>query len=232
MSFLLLITVFLLWSSGATATALHKKAALPLAATRNGTYSGIHVPQLAQDIFRGVPFAHAPRFQLPQSLNETWEGPRPAIEPGQTCVGFGTNTWFGWPVGEDCLNLNVVRPEGIGCGANLPVLVWIYGGGFAQGSNRDPEFNTSFLLQTSVAIGHPVIIVSINYRLSGFGFLAGYEVQAEGVTNLGLRDQWKALEWIHENIKGFGGDPDRVTIWVSFKTWKAHLPKAVLFTSD
>lgn len=101
-----------------------------------------------------------------------------------TCAGFGTNNWIGWPV-EDCLNLNVVRPEGIDCGAKLPVLVWIYGGGFAQGSNRDPEFITSFLLQTSIEIGHPVI-VSINYRLNGFGFLASYEVQAEDVTNLGL----------------------------------------------
>jgi carboxylesterase type B len=92
-------------------------------------------------------------------------------------------------------------------------MVWIYGGGFRQGSNRDPEFNTSFMVETSLQIGHPVIVVSINYRLSGFGFLWSQELNETGATNLGLRDQWKALEWIQENIRGFGGDPGKVTIW-------------------
>jgi carboxylesterase type B len=114
------------------------------------------------------------------------------------------------------LNVNVVRPQGIDHNAKLPVLEWIYGGGYNQGSNRDSEFNTSFLLHASLDIGHPVVIVSINYRLGGFGFLAGAQVQAQGVTNLGLRDQWKALEWIQENIGAFGGDPKKVTIWVRF----------------
>ncbi|KAI9745423.1 MAG: hypothetical protein M1818_000957 [Claussenomyces sp. TS43310] len=174
---------------------------------------GVHVPQLSQDIFKGIPFASAPRYQLAQSLNETWKGARVAVEPGLTCPGFGTNNDFGWAIGEDCLNLNVVRPLGITANSKLPVLVWICGGGFQQGSNRDPNFNTSYILQTSVEIGHPVIVVSINYRLSGFGFLSGVEVQAQGVSNLGLRDQWKALEWISENIEDFGGDPNQVTIW-------------------
>jgi carboxylesterase type B len=189
MRFSPLVAVVLLLSFRTNAITMHKKATAPTSTTRNGTYFGIHVPQLSQDIFRGIPFARAPRFQLPQSLNETSESSCPAVEPGATCVGFGINNWFGWPVGEDCLNLNVVRPEGIDCDAKLPVLVWIYGGDFAEGPNRDPEFNTSFLVQTSIEIGHPVIVVSINYRLNSFGFLASYEVQAGGVTNLGLRDQ-------------------------------------------
>lgn len=150
---------------------------------------------------------------MAQSLNESWDDNRPAVEPGLTCAGFGTNNLFGWPVGEDCLNLNIVRPEGISNRSSLPVLVWIYGGGFRQGSIRDPEFNTSFIVKTSIEIGHPVIVVSINYRLSGYGFLSGNAVIQEGATNLGLRDQWKALEWISENIKGFGGDPLQVTVW-------------------
>lgn len=82
------------------------------------------------------------------------------------------------------------------------MLVLIYGGGVAQGSNRNLEFNTGFLLQTSIEIGYSIITASINYRLSGFGFPPGYEVQAECVTKLDLRDQWQALEWIHENIEG------------------------------
>lgn len=116
-------------------------------------------------------------------------------------------------MGEDCLNLNIVRPIGTRPGDDLPILVWIYGGGFRQGAIRDPEFNTSFMVQTSSEIGRPVIVVSLNYRLSGFGFLSSKEVQADGVSNLGLRDVWKGLEWIKENIKGFGGDPAKVTVW-------------------
>ena len=174
---------------------------------------GVSVPQLSQDIFRGIPFAHAPRFERPQSLNESWAGTRSAVEPGLTCAGFGTNNQFGWPVGEDCLNLNVIRPAGCEAGEGLPVMVWIYGGGFRQGSNRDPEFNTSFMVQTSMEIGHPVVVVSINYRLAGFGFLWSQQINETGATNLGLRDQWKALDWIQENIRGFGGDLNQITIW-------------------
>lgn len=106
-----------------------------------------------------------------------------------------------------------MRPLGARPGDRLPILVWIYGGGFRQGAIRDPEFNTSFMVQTSVQIGLPVIAVSLNYRLSGFGFLNSKEVQADGVSNLGLRDVWKGLEWIKENIEGFGGDPKKVTLW-------------------
>ena len=174
---------------------------------------GQTLPQLSQEIFLGIPFASAPRLELAQSLNSTWKGTRSATEFGLTCAGFGTNPRENWPVGENCLNLNVVRPQGTHPNDDLPILVWIYGGGFRQGAIRDPEFNTSFMVQTSIEIGRPVIVVSLNYRLSGFGFLNSKEVQADGVSNLALRDLWKGLEWIKENIKGFGGDPMKVTIW-------------------
>ncbi|KFY49857.1 hypothetical protein V496_09770 [Pseudogymnoascus sp. VKM F-4515 (FW-2607)] len=185
----------------------------PTAKTKNGTYVGLTVPQLSQDIFRGIPFAQAPRFEVAQSLNSSWTGTHEAIEQGVTCSGYGTNNLLGLEVGEDCLNLNVVRPLGIKVKSKLPVMVWIYGGGFRQGSINDREFNTSYMVETSVQIGKPVIIVSINYRLSAFGFLSSKEVQSQGATNLGIRDQWKALEWIYENIEGFGGDPKQVTVW-------------------
>ncbi|KFY12536.1 hypothetical protein V491_06748 [Pseudogymnoascus sp. VKM F-3775] len=185
----------------------------PTAKTKNGTYVGLAVPQLSQDIFRGIPFAKAPRFELAQSLKSSWSGTHEAIEPGLTCSGYGTNNLLGFAIGEDCLNLNVVRPSGTKTEAKLPVMVWIYGGGFRQGSINDREFNTSYMVETSVQIGKPVIIVSINYRLSAFGFLFSKEVQSQGATNLGIRDQWKALEWINENIEGFGGDPKQVTVW-------------------
>ncbi|KFZ05843.1 hypothetical protein V501_07972 [Pseudogymnoascus sp. VKM F-4519 (FW-2642)] len=188
-------------------------AKAPTAKTKNGTYVGLAVPQLSQDIFRGIPFAQAPRFELAQSLNSSWSGTHEAVEPGLTCSGYGSNNLLGLEVGEDCLNLNVVRPSGTKANAKLPVMVWIYGGGFRQGSINDREFNTSYMVETSVQIGKPVIIVSINYRLSAFGFLFSKEVQSKGATNLGIRDQWKALEWINENIAGFGGDPKQVTVW-------------------
>jgi carboxylesterase type B len=91
--------------------------------------------------------------------------------------------------------------------------VWIYGGGFIAGSTQ--IYDASQIIQQSIAIGEPIIYVAMNYRLAAFGFLSGKEVSDAGATNLGLRDQRKALEWVQENIGEFGGDPDKVTIWVS-----------------
>ena len=100
-----------------------------MAHTRNGTYGGVWMPQFGQDAFYGIPFAHAPRFSLPESLNETWEGTREAVAKGPSCSGFTSANWMGLESSEDCLNLNVVRPAGLEAGTKLPVLVWIYGGG-------------------------------------------------------------------------------------------------------
>ena len=176
----------------------------------HGQDAGVNLPALSQDVFWGVPFANQARFEQATPLNETWEGTRNATEPGLTCSGYGTNPRENWPIGEDCLNLNVVRPQDTSPGSDLPVLVWIYGGGWRQGSNRDPEFNTSFMVQTSVEIGHPIIAVSINYRLSAFGWIASTEVAGNGALNIGLYDQRQALRWINENIRAFGGDPNKV----------------------
>ncbi|KAK5170342.1 uncharacterized protein LTR77_004929 [Saxophila tyrrhenica] len=184
--------------------------AAPTASTLNGTYRGIKLPDLSQDVFWGVPFAQSRRFEQAAPLNSTWSHARDATTPGITCSGYGTNPREGWEIGEDCLNLNVVRPQGAHPGQDLPVLLWMYGGGYRQGSNRDPEFNTSFMVQTSMEIDQPIIVVSINYRLSAFGFLASEEVAGNGAMNIGLQDQRQALRWIQENIHGFGGDPGQV----------------------
>lgn len=95
---------------------------------------------------------------------------------------------------------------------NLPIFVWIYGGNFVAGSSADPRYNTSYIVNASVVIHKPIIAVSINYRLSGWGFLASKEVVDAGEANIGLFDQRLALKWIQENIRDFGGDPSRVTI--------------------
>jgi carboxylesterase type B len=160
------------------------------------TDEGFSVPQLSSEVFFGVPYAHASRLQLPTSLEETWDGTHSATEYGLTCPGAGTQNEWGWPIGEDCLNLDIVRPAGTYPGQKLPVLFWIYGGGFYQGAVRDPLFNGSYIVETSVEIGMPVIVLSINSRLSGFGYLNSQEMVIEGVSNLGLRDLWKGLEWI------------------------------------
>ncbi|GAB1218342.1 hypothetical protein ATERTT37_007596 [Aspergillus terreus] len=97
--------------------------------------------------------------------------------------------------------------------AKLPVMAWVHGGGFLSGSANDLRYNGSFLVDTSVKMGTPVIFASFNYRLGALGMLAGSEAEKAGSTNIFLHDQRQALAWIQENIAEFGGDPSRVTIF-------------------
>lgn len=82
-----------------------------------------------------------------------------------------------------------------------------------MGGSNDPRYNLSFIVQNSVEMELPMLAVSIQYRLSAWGFLGGEEALQGGATNLGYRDQRLALHWIQENIAAFGGDPEKVTIW-------------------
>lgn len=184
----------------------------PLARTRNGTYSGTHSSTYGTDFFLGIPFARPPtgslRLQRPASLNTAWAGIRQATSYGPGCIGSLADS----TTSEDCLTLNVVRPSGFS-GQKLPVGVWIYGGGWSNGASNDPRFNLTWIVRQSVAINKPIIAVSINYRLSAYGWLWSTDVVNKGVANLGLRDQRLALHWLQENIAAFGGDPSKVTIW-------------------
>lgn len=112
---------------------------------------------------------------------------------------------------EDCLIINVQRPEGVKAGANLPVLFWIYGGGFVGGST--PPFDGKNLIATGVQLNQSFVFVSVNYRVGGWGFMPGEEIYREGSGNAGLRDQRMGLEWVADNIAKFGGNPKRVVIW-------------------
>src|SRR5271170_756206 len=114
---------------------------------------------------------------------------------------------------ENCLTLNVVRPVGVSACAKLPIAVWIYGGGFAEGSTSLPINNLSYFVNASTAMGKPLVAVSMNFRQTFFGLLAGTEILKEGNTNLALRDQRLALQWIQENIKAFGGDTKKITLF-------------------
>lgn len=109
--------------------------------------------------------------------------------------------------------INVIRPAGLDDTADLPVAVWIHGGGLTTGGSADPRYNLSFIVNRSVGMGTPMIGLSFNYRLSAFGFLTGKEAMDEGATNIGFRDQRLALQWVRENIAAFGGSPEKVTIW-------------------
>ncbi|CAK7216804.1 hypothetical protein SCUCBS95973_002930 [Sporothrix curviconia] len=108
---------------------------------------------------------------------------------------------------EDCLTINVQRPAGTSATSKLPVLYWIFGGGFELGTNA--MYDVVSLLAQGVKIGEPFVFVAVNYRTGGFGFLGGKEIKADGASNR----RRVGLEWVADNIAAFGGDPARVTIW-------------------
>ena len=92
-------------------------------------------------------------------------------------------------------------------------MVWIYGGGLTLGSTADQQYNLSGIVEASTLTDNPFIAVSMNYRLGVWGFLNTPVVHAEGSSNAGLLDQRLGLRWVQENIRSFGGDPRRVTVW-------------------
>ncbi|EMT66823.1 Lipase 4 [Fusarium odoratissimum] len=204
-----------------TALGAPARACSPTARIHNGTVQGLYNQEFHQDFFLGMPYAQPPegnlRFRRPVSINETWSTALNATAYGNHCinnpVAFSLNpTGVTYPEGEDCLSVNVVRPSGTTDRSNLPVLIWIHGGGFQEGGSGDGRYNMSYLVRNSVEMGYPTVMVSFNYRLNGWGFLAGQEVEGAGLLNLGLLDQRLALQWVQENIRAFGGDPHKVTI--------------------
>lgn len=184
--------------------------------------------------FRGIPYAQPPtgslrlkppvRLESFGSVQATGVGPAcpqmtaiditPLLLEVLVLPGVEETLFYGTSTGdetEDCLTVSVMRPQGTAADAKLPVLFWIFGGGFEMGSPQ--MYDGSVLIPQSVAQGKPLILVSVNYRLGAFGFLGGSEVLADGAANLGLLDQRMGLEWVADNIAAFGGDPDAVTIW-------------------
>ena len=160
-------------------------------------------------LFAGIPYAAPPvgalRWRPPQPP-PSWDGVRDASKYGPRCVQDATNDPdFGRSVSEDCLTLNVWTPKA-SAAEGLPVMVWIHGGGFVNGSGD--IYDARWL----VARGD-VIVVTLNYRLGALGFLAHPALAADGdVGNYGLADQQAALRWVHDSIADFGGDPGKVTI--------------------
>ncbi len=186
----------------------------------SGKVLGVLTPDQKVVAYKGIPFAAPPlgelRWRPPQPVPK-WKHILFAQNFGAHCVQFGA-----WPdmvfhdagPSEDCLTLNVWAPVELKSSkksVGLPVMVWIYGGGFTTGGTSENRQDGQFLAHRGV------IVVSMNYRLGIFGFMAHPELTAESPAhasgNYGLMDQVAAVNWVKRNIAAFGGDPSNITIF-------------------
>lgn len=225
-----MVNIFLpLLAALAAAVPLDERQSGPSVTIANGTLLGSSSQGV--DSFKGIPFAQPPvgdlRLRAPRPLAQGF-GTRQATQSGRACPQFFSQVNTGilpqdvvgrllntplfqriTDAGEDCLTIDVQRPATATANSKLPVLFWIYGGGFEVGSNG--MYDGGSLVRKSISLGEPVIYVAVNYRVGGFGFLGGSDLAAEGGnTNLGLRDQRLGLQWVQDNIAAFGGDPTKV----------------------
>jgi len=207
-----LIAIAILAALGAT-----RVAAPPLVTIDTGTLEGLDTTGVM--VFRGIPYAAPPvgelRWKPPQPAMH-WTGVRPASQLGHNCIQhqpYGDIDPFAAGVSEDCLYLNVWTSSLPlpASRAPRPVLVWIHGGGFFAGFGGEERHNGARLAQKGA------VVVTLNYRLGAFGFLAhpalARESSRHAAGNYGLLDQIAALQWVQRNIARFGGDPSRVTIF-------------------
>ena len=170
-----------------------------------GQLRGIEATNM--DAWLGIPYAQPPvgdlRWQAPQAV-KPWQGVRDATSFGNRCVqGTGWDPGYSTPkLTEDCLYLNVYAPDN--ARRNLPVLVWIHGGGFTGGAGQDTD-------PRQYVQRNDAVVVTINYRLGIMGFLNLPQL-GTGSGNFGLLDQQAALRWVNGNIAKFGGDPRNITI--------------------
>lgn len=188
---------------------LDSSRARPVVNTTDGPVRGFVANGL--HTFLGIPYAAPPVGDL------RWRPPVPvarhalldAVKYGSRCAQISTFGVFAKPsVEEDCLYLNVFTPTTIPAQGKHPVMVWIHGGGNFNGASDD--YDASKLVKEG-----NTIVVTINYRLNVFGFLAHPALDNEGhlFANYGILDQQAALRWIRNNIQAFGGDPDNVTLF-------------------
>ncbi|CAK5278646.1 unnamed protein product [Mycena citricolor] len=197
---------------------------------------GRSIPTFGQEFFGGIPYAEPPlgdlRFRPPvltTSLNGTTLD---ATQYGAACIQPpGGNTPgsvpSNFPLSEDCLTINILRPAGVNSTSNLPVMFWTYGGGFLDGASV--IYNGSAIVGQSVLRGTPVIFVNFNYRLGPLGFPQGQEATDQGALNLGIKDQIAALEWVQKNIGKFGGDKRKV---LAFGESAGSILTSILFLNN
>jgi len=198
----------------------------------SGSVSGASTTDPGVRVFKGIPYAAPPvgdlRWRAPQPVAH-WDGVRKADQFGPNCTAGGGGgrggkgkgpgggkgptpakaAPAGPPPGEDCLYINVWTPAKT-AGDRLPVMVWTYGGAFTSGSGAEPRYDGEALAKKGI------VVVTYNYRLGMFGFLAHPDLTRESghnaSGNYGLMDMAAALRWVQKNIAAFGGDPRKVTI--------------------
>ncbi|KAI8458722.1 Alpha/Beta hydrolase protein [Phakopsora pachyrhizi] len=201
---------------------LHKRKSYQnslLISTTSGNFLGFTNRSVTNnvDLWRGIPYAEPPigtrRFRAPILAKPPLDDPsaiQAAYEFGNACPQQPTQ-FVPVPISEDCLSLNIYRPANTEkASAQLPVLLWVHGGGFTMGVSASAD--GSILVSSSVDLEKPIVFVSINYRLNTFGFLNTDELPLEDL-QVGLKDQILSLEWLKKNIANFGGDPKKITIW-------------------
>ena len=206
---LVLVAMTLPFSTALHADPLTVKTAL-------GKVHGKTINEGKVKAFLGLPYAAPPvgdlRWASPRQP-AAWKGTRDATQFGNHCAQghvFDDMIFQDPGPSEDCLFLNVYAPANAKAKSNLPVMFWIHGGGYSGGASSEPRHNGDFLPLRGV------VLVTINYRLGVFGFLATSEMakEADGAAgNYGLMDMVAALHWVQDNIRGFGGDPGNVTIF-------------------
>lgn len=185
------------------------------AKTTNGIIEGNYDTKTGMQFYFGIPFAKPPvgdlRWKAPQPL-DNWKGVKITKKFGPRPVQadvFGDMKSRSDGLSEDCLYLNVWTPAKRNT-KDLPVLVYFYGGGFVAGDASEPRYDGESMAKKGM------VVVTANYRLNIFGFLALPELSKESPYkasgNYGMLDQVAALKWVHENISAFGGDPKKVTI--------------------
>jgi para-nitrobenzyl esterase len=182
--------------------------------TEGGTVAGALTEDGKVAMFLGIPFAAPPvgelRWKEPQPV-VPWAGVRAAKEFGSHCMqaaAYGDMIFRDPGESEDCLTVNVWAPVKA---KKMPVMVWIYGGGYQGGGSSEGRQDGQYLAHRGV------IVVSMNYRLGIWGFMVHPELTAESPHhasgNYGLMDQRAALAWVKKNIEAFGGDPENVTLF-------------------
>tara|TARA_R110002020_G_scaffold454448_1_gene669993 strand:+ start:131757 stop:133358 length:1602 start_codon:yes stop_codon:yes gene_type:complete len=187
----------------------------PKVTVANGEIEGTYDSDTGLNMFFGVPYAKPPvgelRWKAPQPL-DNWDGVKETKEFGDRPVQiklWDDLLYRSKAMSEDCLFLNVWAPAAAKT-ENLPVLVYIHGGGFNAGDGSELRYDGASLAEKGI------VVVTINYRLNIFGFFAHPELTAESDKNAsgnyGLLDQVAALKWVHNNINAFGGDPSKITI--------------------
>jgi len=209
----LLILTLIALSIGKVSAQFDNEPIAPRVTTGEGILEGLNESGIRT--FKGIPFAQPPvgdlRWKEPQPV-KSWTGVRKASKFGPRAMQlplFGDMNFRSDGMSEDCLYLNVWTPAKTS-NDKLPVLVYFYGGGFVAGDGSEPRYDGESMARKGI------VTITVNYRLSVFGFFAHPELTKESEHhasgNYGLLDQHAALQWVKRNIAAFGGDPSRVTI--------------------